>query len=325
MLQNWEEAGDAIDSGLAIEGQENNVDLKKLQKLLSGKVQRARNLRQQRERARAERVLRVKQVWKHCKEKSIQLGRVPLVASVTDDEDGVDEESKWHHHRPNTGNLPESTSEGWTWPCMFVYPSHRQTDFVKDFGESEMLALRMAQMFPELEDGNMETPMTWDYNNEFSCSNLAVYFEVHCTDDDDENLVHPENVAKLKDQGEAMRFYESARALLGDEGPDMLNVAKAVERKNLYLQRKAWKKKHKSLWSMPGPTPVVRVHPAMTLADILTDKRMIVPNVSAATVILRLLFTVDSSSFLSPCIPDTSCLSSVSGYLHFVPREASSS
>lgn len=279
MLQNWEDAGDAIESGLAIKGQENNADLKKLQNLISSKVQRARNLRQQRERKRAERVSRVKQVWKHCKEKQIQLGRVPLVASVTDDEDGVEEESRWHHHRPNSGNLPAPAGDGWTWPCMFIYPSHRQTDFVKDFGETEMLALRMAQMFPELEDGGMETAMAWDYNNEFYCSNLAVYFEVHCTDDDDD-LVHPENVSKLKDQGEAMRFYESSRALIGDEGPDMANVAKAVERKQLYLQRKAWKKKHKSLWAKPDPCPVVRVHPAMTLEHILTDKRMIVPNVS---------------------------------------------
>ena len=92
MLQNWEEAGDAIDSGLAVEGEENNVDLKKLQKLLAAKVQRARKLRQERERARAERVSRVKQVWKHCKDKGIQLGRVPLVATVTDDEDSPEDE-----------------------------------------------------------------------------------------------------------------------------------------------------------------------------------------------------------------------------------------
>lgn len=283
-LQNWEECGDAIESGLNVVGEENNADLKKLQKQLAAKVQRARKLRQERERARAERVSRVKQVWMHCKEKKIQLGRVPLVATVTDDEDGTDEESRWHHHRPNTGNLPKTSSEGWVWPCMFIYPSHRQSDFVRDFGESEMLALRMAQMFPELEDGGGETPVVWDHNNEFACSKLAVYFEVHCSDGD--SLVHPEYVDKLKDQGEAMRFYEASRALLGDEGADMANVVKAVERKNLYLQRKAWKKKHGSLWSKPGPCPVVRIHPAITLAEVLSDKRMIVPNVSAISLLL---------------------------------------
>ena len=279
MLQNWEEAGDAIESGLAIEGEDNNKDLKKLQKLLATRVAKARKLRQERERARAERVSKVKQVWKHCKEKGIQLGRVPLVATITDDEDDENNlESRWHHHRPNSGNLPGPSSEGWAWPCMFLYPSHQQSDFARDFGESEMLALRMAQMFPELESEGGETAMPWDYNQEFVCSKLGVYFERHCSDDD--KLVHPEFVAKLKDQGEAMRFYESSRALMGDEGADMANVVKAVERKHLYQQRKAWKKKHGSLWSKPDPCPVVRVHPAITLEQILADKRMIVPNVS---------------------------------------------
>ena len=223
MLKNWEEAGDAIESGLAVEGEADNKDLKKLQKLLESKIVKARKLRQEREKARAERVSKVKQVWKHCKEKSIQLGRVPLVATLTDDEEDTNDlESRWHHHRPNSGHLPAPTSEGWAWPCMFLYPSHQQSDFVKDFGESEMLALRMAQMFPELETDDGETALAWDHNQEFVCSSLAVYFEVHCSDGD--KLVHPEFVAKLKDQGDAMRFYESSRALMGDEGADMANV-----------------------------------------------------------------------------------------------------
>jgi tetratricopeptide (TPR) repeat protein len=283
MLQNWEDAGDAIDNGLAIPGQKDNVDLNKLQTQVAAKVSRARKLRQQRERARAQRVSQVKQVWKHCKDENIQLGRVPLVASVADDEDGTDEESKWHHHRPNSGNLPEASNGDWVWPCMFLYPSHKQSDFVKHFGESEMLALRMAQMFPEAEDGDGQTSMPWDYNNEFTCSKLAVYFEVHCSDGD--SLVHPEYVSKLTDQGEAMRFYEAARALRGDEGADIANLVRAVERKNLHQQRKAWKKKNGSIWSTPGPCPVVRVHPAVTLGQVLTDKRMVVPNVRVPSIL----------------------------------------
>lgn len=274
MLQNWEEAGDAIDKGLEVD--EKNADLKKLNKLLAARVQRARKLRQERERKRAERVLRVKQVWKHCKEKQIQLGRVPLVATVTDDEETEEDESKWHHHRPNSGKLAEQVQGEWTWPVLFLYPSHKQSDFVRQCGESEMLALRTADMFPELEDGQTETAAPWDHNNEFVCSKLAIYFEVHCSGGD--SLVHPEFVSKVKDQGDAMRFYEASRALLGDEGEDMANVARAVERKNLYQQRKAWKRKHGSLWSKPDPCPVVRVHPAITLQEVLTDKRMVVPN-----------------------------------------------
>ena len=68
---------------------------------------------------------------------------------------------------------------------------------------------------------------------------------------------------------------------MGDEGADMANLARAVERKQLYQQRKAWKKKHGSLWSQPDPCPVVRVHPGVTLAEVLSDKRLVVPNVSS--------------------------------------------
>jgi hypothetical protein len=53
-----------------------------------------------------------------------------------------------------------------------------------------------------------------------------------------------------------------------------------MERKHLHQQRVAWKKKHGSLWHMPEPNPVVRVHPAMTLGDVLRDTRMVVPCVS---------------------------------------------
>lgn len=208
-LQRWEDAGNAIDNGLACPGEEENKDLKKLQKQLDARIQKARKQRQQRERARAERVARVKAVWKHCKQTNIKLGRVPLVTSVTDDEQDDDEyaESRWHNHLPHSGKLPSAgtVESGWTWPCMFLYPSHNQSDFVEHFGENEMLAARMAQMFPEIEDSD-ETAIPWDYNNEFTCSSLAVYFEVHCSEDDkNKGVVHPEQVEILSDQASCMR------------------------------------------------------------------------------------------------------------------------
>ena len=58
----------------------------------------------------------------------------------------------------------------------------------------------------------------------------------------------------------------------------MAEVARCMERKHLHRQRKAWIKKHGSLWAKPDPCPVVRVHPAVTLRQVLTDKRMVVPN-----------------------------------------------
>jgi len=282
MLKNWEDAGDAIDAGLSIKGEENNKDLRKLQKRLEDKIRKARKLRQQRAAARAERVSNVKAVWKYCKDLNIKLGRTSLVTSVTDDDEDDDdqEESRWHQHLPISGVLPTKKSGSeWTWPCMFLYPSHKHSDFVKDFGEDEMLAMRMAQMFPELEDDEEgETAMPWDVNNEFACSKLAVYFEVHHDDEEGDGVVHPESIELLKDQGSCMRFYESSRALKGDEGPEMGNVIRAVERKYLYHQRKRWKAKHGSLWAKPDPCTVVRVHPGCTLIDVLKDSRCVVPN-----------------------------------------------
>jgi len=238
------------------------------------------------------------------------LGRVALVASVSDDDDydvGVESadarESRWHHHFPHTGVIPSPLPDNgmWSWPCLFLYPSHSHCDFVKHFGEDEMLALRMAEMFPELEAGQ-ETVMPWDHSNEFQCSKLAVYFEVNCPQELDKNdysnskkdvnpkaslpLVHPDSVERLRDQAATLRFYEASRALKGDEGPEMANLAKAVERKRLRDQRKAWKKKYGSLWAEPDPIPVVRVHPAVTLRDVLTDHRMVVANFVVTLVII---------------------------------------
>lgn len=287
MLQNWEEAGNAIESGLAVD--KDNKELIQLQNLLGEKVRKARLHRQQRERARAERNSRIKEVWRYCKEEKVALGRLPLVATVKDDEDDGDGdamEHRWHHHYPHTGQLPRRRSDDdvWTWPVLFVYPSHRQSDFIEQFGEDELIAIRMAQMFPEDEtySGHGETDIAWDFNNEFRCSNLVVYFEVHCMDDDgdgsEKQIVHPDSVERLTDLGSAMRFYESSRALKGDEGPEMANVARCMERKHLYQQRKAWIKKHGSLWAKPNPCPVVQIHPGATLAQVLRHKDLVVPN-----------------------------------------------
>jgi tetratricopeptide (TPR) repeat protein len=303
MLQDWEEAGNAIDSGLGCSDESSNKELLKLRKQLSEKIRKARLARQRRERQRAERVSKVKAVWQHCQKLQIKLGRVALVASVTDDEDEAgahsdNEESRWHNHFPHSGVLPsQGTSAAthpqdstWSWPTLFVYPSHNQSDFVLRFGEDEMLAMRMAEMFPEMEVGE-ETAMKWDHNNEFQCSKLAVYFEIHCEDGggnskQGSNVIHPDSVERLLDQSSTMRFYESSRALKGDEGPEMASLVQAVERKRLHKQRKAWKKKHGSLWAKPDPPSVVRVHPAASLIDILTDKRMVVANFLVTLIVI---------------------------------------
>jgi len=131
MLQNWEEAGSVIDSGLEVE--KDSKELLQLKKKLGEKVRKARLRRQQRERARAERTSQIKQLWRYCREADISLGRFPLVAAVRDDEDEEEgnemREAKWHHHYPHTGQLPTRQMHDhsrWTWPVLFIYPSHNQ-------------------------------------------------------------------------------------------------------------------------------------------------------------------------------------------------------
>lgn len=292
-LKQWEDAGDAIEKGLEFssEGMVEHRELLKLQTALADRIRKARQLRQERERKRAERVARVKAVWKHCQAQYYTLGKVPLVASTNDEDDEAAKESLWHNHLPHSGMLPAITQDGnWSWPCLFVYPSHQQSDLVANFGESEMLAVRMAEVLPELDYEGDSTRMPWDTENIFTCSNLAVYFEVHeaalCQKEEqgdksnsNKTIVHPESVQYIGDQASCMRFYESSRALKGDEGAEIAEVVRIAAQGQLQKHQQLYKEAHGSLWAgRPDAAPVVRIHPAMTLHQILTDARMVVPN-----------------------------------------------
>jgi len=347
MLKEYEEAGNTIDIGLEIDA--TSKDLLKLKRLLQDKIKSARQSRQRREKIRAERISKIKKVWKHCnppstskdnnknnnKKRIIQLGRIALVASTSDElqynehelcdddetEDAAAFESRWHHHFPHTGSLPSpsydpsptistgqtSNNSSWTWPCMFLYPSHSQSDFVKEFDENELLAMRMGDMYPELADATddsddydvpgyggggrikkeTKTAMNWDYNNEFICSQLAVYFEVNVVDNDENIIHHPEQVERLYDLSSTMKYYESSRALKGDEGVDIMKVVELIERKRLKKQRLKWKQQYKTLWAnKPPPSPCIRIHPAMTLRDIVTHPKMIVTNFIVTLIVI---------------------------------------
>ncbi len=70
--------------------------------------------------------------------------------------------------------------------CIVCLLIANQSDFIEHFAKEDIIALRTAEMFPEEEEGNDKTKMSWDYSNEFRCGNLSVYLEVHCIDDEDE-------------------------------------------------------------------------------------------------------------------------------------------
>merc|ERR1711862_671865 len=101
-----------------------------------------------------------KQIWKHCnnnnnKTKKITLGRIPLLSlqDVNDEYEDDAQNTTWKYHYPFTGKLPCCLKENnWTWPVLFIYPTHSQCDFIEYMDENEMIALRLATMFPELEE-----------------------------------------------------------------------------------------------------------------------------------------------------------------------------
>lgn len=288
-LKDYGGAGEAIDAGLAVPGEDKNRDLMRLRRSIWDKIKKARAAKARRERARAERSALIKKVWGHCKKSKIKLGRTPLVATVDIDDDEGDgdgdehDENRWNSHFPHTGRVPQIASGSANWPVMFLYPSHRQSDFVSNFYESDMFALRMAEIFPEPEDATADHDAPWDHGGDFVCSNLAVYMEVHARAlpaTDDGSPVHPEDVRRLSTMKETMRFYETARALRSDEGERVAEATRLTEKLALHRQRRAWIKKYGNLVARGGdyPPAVLRVHPAATLRDVLVDERAVVPN-----------------------------------------------
>ena len=286
MLKNYIQCGDAITSGLKIDSE--NAELRKLSSLLSNKIQIAKNELKRKQRHRMERITNIKRIWNHCNKFNIKLGRVPLlslndVKDLEDDEDvNTDaQETTWKYHYPFSGKLPKHDKEmnEWAWPVLLIYPTHSQCDFIESMSESEMIALRLAQMFPEVEDDNHENALSWDYNNEFICSNLEIYCEIH--QPEQSNNHHPESIQIIQNQLACIKFYECCRAIQGDDGPDMVDIVTTLERKRLSILRDEYlKKENKKFAGYLPPCNLLRIHPAVTLYDVLKDSRVIVPNVS---------------------------------------------
>ena len=299
MLKNYVLCGDAIESGLKIDNE--NMELRKLSNILSTKIQIARNELKLKQKARIERISTIKRIWKHCVEKGIQIGRIPLLSmnDVTDleEDDNIDtnaQETTWKYNLPFSGKLPSlNTSKEWTWPCLFIYPSHSQSDFIECMPESDMIALQLATMFPELERDE-DNNIPWDYKNEFTCGNLEIYIEIHQCNRNTNKTHHPESIQIINNQQSCIKFYECCRAIQGDDGSHMIDIVTTLERKRLSLLKKEYllKEKKKFVGYLPS-SKVIRIHPAATLYDVLKDDLIIVPNVS-----FLYIFIVSALSFI---------------------------
>lgn len=67
-------------------------------------------------------------------------------------------------------------------PVLLVYPQYKKFDIIEGVTELEdMIAVHLAEIFPELEDENQEPAVPWDVENEYHVSNLSVYNYIYPT------------------------------------------------------------------------------------------------------------------------------------------------
>lgn len=64
------------------------------------------------------------------------------------------------------------------WPVVLLYPQYSQIDVIEGVSANDMLAIHLAEMFPELADlytQNDSMAVSWDRDREYQVSQLAVY------------------------------------------------------------------------------------------------------------------------------------------------------
>lgn len=64
---------------------------------------------------------------------------------------------------------PDDSTSELVFPTILLYPLHLQSDFLKDFAETETLGLRLAQVLAE--------PAPWDTNKEYTLQRVECYME----------------------------------------------------------------------------------------------------------------------------------------------------
>lgn len=72
------------------------------------------------------------------------------------------------------------------WPVIILYPQYGQLDVIEGLDIGDMLAMHLAEMFPELADldsdsGENGMAVSWDTEKEYQVSRLAVYAQLEAT------------------------------------------------------------------------------------------------------------------------------------------------
>lgn len=73
------------------------------------------------------------------------------------------------------------------WPVIILYPQYGQLDVIEGLDVADMLAMHLAEMFPELADLDSDDvegdgmAVSWDINKEYQVSRLVVYVQLEAT------------------------------------------------------------------------------------------------------------------------------------------------
>jgi Cns1/TTC4 Wheel domain len=114
----------------------------------------------------------------------------------------------------------DSASVGW--PVLLLYPQYSQIDVIQGVTATDMLAIHLGEMFPELDDldssseGGCAVP--WDRDREYHVSRLAVYAPL-------------EAVPRISTLEQWLLFCREQSAIRGEMGAEACEAATEVARK----------------------------------------------------------------------------------------------
>lgn len=160
-LENYSEAIEWADKGLSIDpANKTLVDARTKANKAKGAIDKA---------------ARKKAQMKKKAEKAAKELSTAIAARGIQLKEGIETEMKQHDARKGvvdtvSGGEVFLDSDGMLhWPMAFLYPEHKQTDFIKDFNEGTMFQDHLEMMFAER--------VPWDSDGKYRPGSLSLYYE----------------------------------------------------------------------------------------------------------------------------------------------------
>jgi len=219
-------------------------------RLLKVQLQKETDRIAAREKRKAGRRKGLKEAWAISREREIKLG-----------------EPYWNEGGRGGGEarrqveaLPRWTEGGRAlWPLLLLYPEYLASDFVEAVDEEEMLALTLAEVLPEDEEGEGGAA-PWDKRRDYRCSQVEMYFQAM--------REGGKEVEVLGTEEEYLRSVERFYGLCGVGGDDYMGEEAREKREEELEQKNVWKDRGE-YW--------VNVHVACSLMDVLKHPDCVVP------------------------------------------------